>query len=141
RQHSLGGTGTPPASLPNLSRRPSRTFLDLPYDIRYIIYELLLVSPDPIVISPRRRHLHARIVSNVDARPQWHPRHPPPITRLPHTKPHVEILRLNRQANEEGTPLLYGRNVFVVGSQSLSSSPSYTTYHPSPLLRRRPPEF
>ncbi|KAI1405644.1 hypothetical protein F4819DRAFT_443185 [Hypoxylon fuscum] len=71
-------------------------FFKLPYELRLIIYELLLSSQDFMVCSPRRPlYLYGR--GN--------------YTRcvLP-----VELLRTCKQINAEATSVLYGQNRFIV---------------------------
>ncbi|KAK1654860.1 hypothetical protein BDP81DRAFT_89845 [Colletotrichum phormii] len=97
--------------------RPRRLdFFSLPYELRLDIYELLLLTPEPIIVSSSRRQLHVKV------EPPEHqvaylraPRPRPRVVSLTHRKPHVEILQTCRQIEQEATPILYGRNSFVVG--------------------------
>ncbi|KAK1594031.1 uncharacterized protein LY79DRAFT_513207, partial [Colletotrichum navitas] len=93
-------------------------FLSLPYELRLDIYELLLLAPDPIVVSNRRRQLYVRV------EPPEHqiaylraPRPRPRVVTLACRNPHVEILRTCKQINHEATPVLYRKNRFIAGLQ------------------------
>lgn len=99
-------------------------FLDLPYEIRLEIYELLLQSPDPIYVSPACRQLNLHVqLKNCgkifgEARGDYFL---PKAIRLTDRRPHINLLRACKQTNGEGTPILYGQNRFVVGSESILS--------------------
>ncbi|KAI1468670.1 uncharacterized protein F4812DRAFT_339484 [Daldinia caldariorum] len=85
-------------------------FLKLPLELRLEIYWYLLCSPDYIIISSRRRQLHW-------CRPQlptWG------LRRTSHRMPHVELLRTCKQVNSEATPILYGKNQFLVALPHLA---------------------
>ncbi|OHE90663.1 hypothetical protein CORC01_14052 [Colletotrichum orchidophilum] len=91
-------------------------FLSLPYELRLDIYELLLLSPEPIIVSSSCRQLRVKV------EPPEHqvvylraPRPRPRVVSLTHGKPHVQILHSCRQIEHEATPILYGRNNFVFG--------------------------
>jgi len=94
-------------------------FLDLPYELRLMVYELVLIDPDPIIISPRRRQIHARVCTRpaTNANTYLRARRPTPEKYLVQKEDrlHVGILRACRQVNIEGTALLYGKNRFIVG--------------------------
>ncbi len=107
-----------------------------------MILELLLLSPDPILISPPPqadpvpggrpgRHQHEHVS----------PRAPPPepqkqLVRLDdRSRLHIAILRTCKQLNQEGTALLYGKNSFVVGR---TSTPLFPSPSPQPLLSNSP---
>ncbi|WDK23309.1 hypothetical protein CGRA01v4_14601 [Colletotrichum graminicola] len=90
----------------------------LPYELRLDIYELLLLAPDPIVVSNRRRQLYVKV------EPPEHqiaylraPRPRPRVVTLAYRNPHVEILRACKQINHEATPVLYRKNKFIAGLQ------------------------
>ena len=91
-------------------------FLDLPLELRLMIYELLLVDPDPVIISPRRRQIHARVCTRpaTNANTYLRARRPTPEKFLEQKEDRldVSILRTCRQVNFEGTGLLYGKNSF-----------------------------
>ncbi|KAK2002007.1 hypothetical protein LX36DRAFT_697887 [Colletotrichum falcatum] len=102
-----------PASEPNSHHV---TFLGLPYELRLDIYELLLLAPDPIVVSNRRRQLYVKV------EPPEHrvaylraPRPRPRVVMLTYRTPYVEILRACKQINHEATPILYRKNKFIAG--------------------------
>ncbi|WYZ46505.1 hypothetical protein EsH8_IX_000730 [Colletotrichum jinshuiense] len=106
----------PPRPAAAKSGPPRPSFLDLPYELRLDIYELLLLNPEPIIVSTRRRQLRVRI------EPPEHqvaylraPRPRPRAVTLAHRKPHVEILQTSKQINLEATPVLYRKNGFIVG--------------------------
>ncbi|KAK2059610.1 hypothetical protein LY76DRAFT_463161, partial [Colletotrichum caudatum] len=123
------------------------TFLNLPYELRLDIYELLLLAPDPIVVSNRRRQLYVKV------EPPEHqvaylraPRPRPRVVTLTYRNPHVEILRTCRQINHEATPVLYRKNKFIAGLQlrkktgaraELADLPGFFLYslRPSTLLQ------
>ncbi|KAI8962196.1 hypothetical protein F5Y11DRAFT_200375 [Daldinia sp. FL1419] len=100
------GTGGSRASFP---------LLELPFELRLEIYELLLCSPDYIIISSGRRQIY------------WYRPQLPAfeLRRLPHRMPHVELLRTCKQVNAEATHVLYGRNRFLV------ALPFLTPFYPS----------
>ncbi|KZL67741.1 hypothetical protein CT0861_04202 [Colletotrichum tofieldiae] len=92
------------------------TFLDLPYELRLDIYELLLLTPDPIVVSSHRHQLRVKV------EPPEHqiaylraPRPRPRVVTLTYISPHVEILQTCKQINHEATTVLYRKNEFIVG--------------------------
>ncbi|KAK1968237.1 hypothetical protein LY78DRAFT_574624, partial [Colletotrichum sublineola] len=94
------------------------TFLSLPYELRLDIYELLLLAPDPIVVSNCRHQLYVKV------EPPEHqiaylraPRPRPRVVTLTYRTPYVEILRTCKQINHEATPVLYRKNKFIVGLQ------------------------
>ncbi|KAF4824556.1 hypothetical protein CGCTS75_v010063 [Colletotrichum tropicale] len=118
------------------------TLLDLPYELRLDIYELLLLSPEPVIVSSSRRQLRVKV------EPPEHQnaylRAPRPTARtvpLTHRRPHVEVLQTCRQINREATPVLYRQNDFVVGlklcarGENKVDSLDLATFFPS-LLRR-----
>ncbi|KAK0375935.1 hypothetical protein CLIM01_06727 [Colletotrichum limetticola] len=128
--------------------RPRRLdFFSLPYELRLDIYELLLLNPEPIIVSSSRRQLHVKV------EPPEHqvaylraPRPRPRVVSLTHRKPHVEILRTCRQIEQEATPILYGRNDFVVGlrlraTQSHRMDPFIQYLRSSTLLQLRSVTF
>ncbi|KAL0932996.1 uncharacterized protein CTRU02_211959 [Colletotrichum truncatum] len=92
------------------------TFLDIPFELRLDIYELLLLTEEPVIVSSSRRQLRVKV------EPPEHqnaylraPRPTPRTVSLTHRKPHVEILQSCRQINCEATPVLYRKNDFIVG--------------------------
>ncbi|KAF5496805.1 hypothetical protein CGCS363_v008144 [Colletotrichum siamense] len=118
------------------------TLLDLPYELRLDIYELLLLSPEPVIVSSSRRQLRVKV------EPPEHQnaylRAPRPTARtvpLTHRRPHVEVLQTCRQINREATPVLYRQNDFVVGLKLCARGENkvdpldLATFFPS-LLRR-----
>ncbi|TKW54640.1 hypothetical protein CTA1_5072 [Colletotrichum tanaceti] len=106
-----------PSRQPITGPGPHRlTLLGLPYELRLDIYELLLLAPDPIIVSSHRRQLRVKV------EPPEHriayqraPRPRPRVVTLTHKKPHVDILQTCKQVNHEATPLLYRENDFIVG--------------------------
>jgi hypothetical protein len=95
-------------------------FLLLPYELRLEIYEYLLCSPDPVVVSPRRRQLNVGVETVIRGNIYVRAPRPKPSKRVFHNKdhrPHVELLQACRQTNDEGTPILYGKNRFLVGRE------------------------
>ena len=84
-----------------------------------MVYELLLVSPDPVIISPRRRHLRFRVVTRPAANGNTYlrARRPTPEKSLVRQQDglHVNLLGTCKLVNIEGTALLYGKNQFIVG--------------------------
>ncbi|KXH41853.1 hypothetical protein CNYM01_11757 [Colletotrichum nymphaeae SA-01] len=118
-------------------------FFSLPYELRLDIYELLLLNQEPIIVSSNRRQLHVKV------EPPEHqvaylraPRPRPRVVSLTHRKPHVEILQTCRQIEQEATPILYGRNDFVVGlrlraTQSHRMDPFIQYLRSSTLLQLR----
>lgn len=100
--------------------------LSLPVELRLQILELLLVCPEPIIISsqkfpnnvanlitPRRQQLFLNVPKrDIDRRPL------------------VDVLRTCRSISEEGLDILYGRNRFIVGRKKNSkpTSPSHINH-------------
>jgi len=84
-----------------------------------MIYELLLISPDPVLISPQRRHLRYRVSTRPAANGNTYlrARRPTPEKELVRQdeKLHAGILGTCRQINHEATHILYGKNRFIVG--------------------------
>ncbi|KAF9870825.1 hypothetical protein CkaCkLH20_11724 [Colletotrichum karsti] len=108
------------------------TFLDLPYELRLDIYELLLLSAEPVIVSSSRRQLRVKV------EPPEHqnaylraPRPTPRTVTLNHRKPHVALLQTCRQINREATPLLYRKNDFIVGLKVCASGEARV--HPEDL--------
>jgi hypothetical protein len=105
-------------------------FLSLPYELRLLIYELLLLSEHEIYISPRRRQIRARIGTRPAANATYFSRGRPAMPSKyleaaeEETRVHVEILRTCSMVNAEGTRLLYGKNRFVVGRKPSPAQPS-----------------
>ncbi|KAK1657577.1 hypothetical protein BDP55DRAFT_638598 [Colletotrichum godetiae] len=82
---------------------PRCFFLDLPCEIRLDIYALLLVLHTPLEkVSPSS-----------------------PQIRL-----HPAILSVNRQIHAEGTPILYGNNIFLAHAKLLASFPRLRPWYP-----------
>ncbi|KAI0016708.1 hypothetical protein F4780DRAFT_797476 [Xylariomycetidae sp. FL0641] len=126
-------------------------FFALPPELRLEIYEhLLRLAPDPILISPARRHLRlvrapdpttktgggggggrgGRIAGRGGA-PLLGPYRGEP-KRLPRgAGPHVAVLRSCKRINEEATPVLYGGNEFVVAysHQTPYHAPSFFPWY------------
>jgi hypothetical protein len=97
-------------------------FLALPYELRLEIYEYLLCSPDPVIISPRRKKLNVGVETVIQGNIFLRAPRPKPCKRVFNKtdhRPHVALLRACRQTNEEGTPILYGKNEFLVGRKSM----------------------
>jgi hypothetical protein len=93
-------------------------FLMLPYELRLEIYEYLLISPDPVIVSPRRKQLNVGVETVIQGNIYLRAPRPKPSKRVFHKKdhrPYVHLLRACRQTNDEGTPILYGKNRFLVG--------------------------
>ncbi|CCF33078.1 hypothetical protein CH063_05339 [Colletotrichum higginsianum] len=113
----LGHLHICPSRQPTTGPGPHRlTLLDLPYELRLDIYELLLLATDPIIVSSHRRQLRVKV------EPPEHriayqraPRPRPRVVTLTSKKPHVDILQTCKQVNHEATPLLYRGNDFIVG--------------------------
>lgn len=94
-------------------------------------------------MSSNRRQLHVKV------EPPEHqvaylraPRPRPRVVSLTHRKPHVEILQTCKQIEQEATPILYGRNDFVVGlrlraTQSHRMDPFIQYLRSSTLLQLR----
>ncbi|KZL83490.1 hypothetical protein CI238_02530 [Colletotrichum incanum] len=108
---------TTPSRQPALGPDPQHlTFLDLPYELRLDIYELLLLTPDPIYVSNHGQQLRMKV------EPPEHqivylraPRPRPRVVTLTYRSPHVGILQTCKQINHEATPVLYRKNEFIVG--------------------------
>ncbi len=106
-----------------------------------MILELLLLSPDPILISPHRKQIRFRVdvraATNMSM--YLHARPPEPQKQLvrldDRSRLHIAILRTCKQLNQEGTALLYGKNSFVVGR---TSTPLFPSPSPQPLLSNSP---
>jgi hypothetical protein len=82
--------------------------LALPFEIRLQIYEYLLYSWVPIIVSPRRRQ------QSTEAERCSYCGHPH-LKVTPPWRPHVAVLCTCKQINAEATPILYRKNEFVVG--------------------------
>ncbi|OLN97486.1 hypothetical protein CCHL11_01201 [Colletotrichum chlorophyti] len=107
---------SPPRPTTQASGRRRLTFLDLPYELRLDVYDLLLLTAEPIIVSEQRTRKRVKI------EPPEHqiaylraPRPRPRAVNLTHRKPHVEILTACKQINHEATRVLYRKNDFIVG--------------------------
>ncbi|KAF2746035.1 hypothetical protein M011DRAFT_478427 [Sporormia fimetaria CBS 119925] len=105
---------------------PSKaSFLDLPRELRDMIYELALVVPGAIFFyaceSYPRAHIHkAVIVRHKDLGPSS----PLPVHQALQSK----LLRVSRQLHAEATPMLYSRNLFRLFSSNVNFAPRYRGY-------------
>jgi len=73
--------------------------LDLPAELRNIIYELVLVRDQAIAFN------------NITIRPLYPPDEPEPI--LLDLRTHLPLTQVNRRLRHETTPILFGRNTFL----------------------------
>lgn len=80
----------------------------LPIELRLIVYENLLLSPEKIAISPGRRQQAVN-----QFRCQWC-KTTHMIPPLPFWRPCVSILRTCKQINLEATAILYRHNKFLI---------------------------
>lgn len=79
------------------------TFFDLPLEIRYEIYDLLLLTA-PYAKCSRRSNPDSQVFAS--------------------------LLRANRQINSEATDLLYGHNTFLAHPTLLTSFPRLRSWYP-----------
>ncbi|KAL0779392.1 hypothetical protein CaCOL14_003876 [Colletotrichum acutatum] len=82
---------------------PTCFFLELPCEIRLDIYALLLLIHPPL--------------DKVN-------------TSSPQARLHPAILSTNRQIHTEGTPILYGSNIFLAHAKLLASFPRLRPWYP-----------
>lgn len=74
-------------------------FLDLPAELRNIIYELVLVRDQAIAFK------------NITIRPLYPPNEPEPV--LLDLRTHLLLTQVNRLIRHDTTPMLFGRNTFL----------------------------
>lgn len=89
-------------------------FLDLPGELRNTILNFALISPIPVVLNAfdgRGREYYRGDTANPDA---------PSFIHIPY-KPGLEItpaiLQVNKAINHEATPILFGKNTFVIDAE------------------------
>jgi len=82
-------------------------FLDLPPEMRDMVYSQALVFQEPIGLSP-----YSEQDVEIPQNSSWKPRLEAVKVYRQNVKPALKALRVSRQLNKEASPVFYGQNEF-----------------------------
>ncbi|KAI1391318.1 uncharacterized protein F4822DRAFT_181476 [Hypoxylon trugodes] len=118
-QHRERSMSPPPTSrrrnYGEINLETNSLFFQFPLELRLEVYQYLLRSPDPVMISALRRQVYVRRPDSPTTNGSR-----PRLIPLPHRLPHVQFLRTCKRVNKEATPILYGENKFFVACDGVN---------------------
>ncbi|KAK4545433.1 hypothetical protein LTR36_002783 [Oleoguttula mirabilis] len=93
------------------STAPTSRLMSLPPELRLAIYELALVQPHPLSVSPLRRENEDAVYTNLRHNPRHNPRH---LQSLEQRSGQPPLLRVCKQLRTEALSTFWGQNCFRI---------------------------